>query len=310
MMPVFIGGCPRSGTTLLGAMLGAHSRCVATPESIFTIRPLAARFRQNGNRLSESIIDEVLKTWRFRTWDLPVSKQDLAGLFDSSSLAALLEYLVEEYARKRGKLSFDFWIDHTPQNTSYALTLLEHFPDAKFIHLVRDARAVAASVMRVPWGPNTAEFAARSWLSWVFFGLSAETALSGEQILRVKYENLISAPQETLERICAFCGFDFETEMVKGGGLQVPTYSQWQHRLVGSPPRPERIHAWKNELSRHQVETIEHWTADALLYLGYELEYGLLARPPWMVERGVMIIREYVQRVVNRCLRAVKWKQL
>jgi len=309
MMPVFIGGCPRSGTTLLGAMLGSHSRCVLTPESEFTVYPLASRFVQNGKRLSESTIDEALGTWRFRAWDISVAKSELTSLFDSVSLAPFIEYLVEAYARKHGSYPADYWIDHTPQNITWTSTRLKQFPNAKFIHLVRDGRAVAASIMKLIFGANTPKVAADYWKSSLAFGLAAEGALPKDRILRVKYETLVRDTQETLEKVCDFCGFDFEREMLSGTGFQVPKYARKQHRLVAGLPRADRIDGWKRELKPRQVQLFEYHTADLLLHLGYELEYGGLVEQPGKLEVAAMEIKELARRGVNLCLRAIKWKR-
>ena len=82
-----------------------------------------------------------------------------------------------------------------------AYLLNEEFPKAKYIHLLRDGRAVANSVLSLDWGPNTIPVAARSWVKNVSYGLAAESFFNNEKILRVKYENLTLKPIETLKNM-------------------------------------------------------------------------------------------------------------
>lgn len=306
MDPVFIGGCSRSGTTLLGGMLGGHPDCIATPESPFKIHPLAAQVRRRGNRLVDGDIDLVLSDWFFSTWGLNVSRPQLIGERPPESLADLMQRLVAVYARRHGRAGYRHWIDHTPANIRYVGTLLEHFPTAKVIHLVRDGRAVAASVMRLDWGPNTAKDMARWWTSYISFGLAAEHALADDRILRVRYEDLVTGPSATLARISDFCGMDFHPGMLDGRGFAVPRYTARQHRLVRGPLRPERIDGWQQELTRRQIEIFEHYTGEALTYLGYELQSGLLARPPSTYEKWNMELSEIARRSLNKCLFAIR----
>ena len=66
MKPVFIGGCDRSGTTMLGAMIGAHPDCITTPESQFKISAFQ-NINQNGNQLQQ-YLRNILNNWRYRLW--------------------------------------------------------------------------------------------------------------------------------------------------------------------------------------------------------------------------------------------------
>jgi hypothetical protein len=70
MQPVFIGGCGRSGTTLLGAMLGTHSKCIVTPESKFNYEAIKASMREKGQvdpvQAYEKIINHWSKIWKIQ----------------------------------------------------------------------------------------------------------------------------------------------------------------------------------------------------------------------------------------------------
>ena len=69
---------------------------------------------------------------------------------------------------------------------------------AKFIHLVRAPRAVAASIMPLDWGPNNAIDAARYWVQKIAYGLAFESVYP-EVCLKVKYEDILQEPEKNIQ---------------------------------------------------------------------------------------------------------------
>lgn len=274
---VFIGGVPRSGTTMLGAMLGTAPGCQVTPESQFKIEALRLFSDPLVPPDWPILADFICKHRRFRCWGLDEARLRSVSAF--SDYPAFLQFLVELEAEKNGHTRPACWIDHTPENLKYAVTLAALFPRARFIHLLRDPRAVAASMLAVDWSQKQVYGAARSWLRQVAWALAAETALPG-RVLRVRFEDLVTAPETELRRICAFCGLDYDPAMLAGGDFRVPACTRAQHTLVGRPPRAERSSAWRQELSSREIEIIEWVCGDLLSQLGYRPDYGVRARPP------------------------------
>ncbi|MEE2711619.1 MAG: sulfotransferase [Planctomycetota bacterium] len=275
MRPVFIGGCSRSGTTLLGSMLGAHSDALCTPESQFKTEA----FREH-DPLSPNADLAAAFTWlrhhrRFRFWGLPASPAD-AKLDDG--YRGLLEWIVGRYGDSVGKHESTVWVDHTPNNLERGRALLSVFPEARFVHIVRDGRAVAASVLPLDWGPNTIREAATWWASKLAFGLAAESHLASDQIIRVRYEDLLHHPARELERLCEALDMPFEERMIDATGFQAPSYTTTQHELVGQLPNASRADRWRTQLSDRDIEIFEARAQDLLVYLGYEPVVGGTAR--------------------------------
>lgn len=297
MKPVFIGGCDRSGTTMLGAMLGMHTECLTVPESQFKIDVLRNVNLNEDKANLLSVLNMIKKHPRFRLWSLDI---DSTPISEDTSCSQLIEWIVKKYGEKVGKETCRVWVDHTPANIRYGTTLLNLFPEAKMVHIVRDGRAVASSIMRLDWGPNTIIEAARWWVEKVGYGLAAESSW-GSQIIRLKYEDLVSEPEHTLKTLCAFLNIDYQASMVAGHGFKVPAYTAKQHVLVGKKPDVKRVNAWKEELTPRQVEIFESLTGDFLSYLGYDLKYGVKARKPTTGERLRSDIRElYKKWVINK----------
>ena len=299
MRSVFIGGHPRSGTTLLGAMIGAHSDCICTPESQFKTRVLRdASVKNKGLTDPGTTLRLMNKDWRFRIWGLRIGSVPYDEI---SSYRDFLEFIVKAYGLKAGRPNPLVWVDHTPSNIKNAPVLLEIFPDAKFIHIVRDGRAVASSVMPLDWGPNTIDKAAYSWVKRLSQNLSVESMLGPMRIMRIKFEDLVQHPADAMKQVCRFLAVDYQPQMVEGAGFNVPRYTANQHSLVGKKPDPAEIDTWGTNLTARQVEIFEGIAGDMLLSLGYSLKYGGYTRKMTMVEKMISeIVEAYRGLIANR----------
>jgi hypothetical protein len=182
-----------------------------------------------------------------------------------------LHSLVDGYSTCVDKSSYELWVDHTPKNVRHLQALLTLFPDSKAIHIVRDGRGVAASVMSLDWGPNTVIAAAHWWVHHLAFGLAAESYYGNERVFRVRYEDLVSRPQVELSRICAWLDLEYVDEMSRGGGFEFAQGLFRYHSLIHDAPEASRATAWKDSLSEREIRTFESRTNDLLPYLGYEL---------------------------------------
>jgi hypothetical protein len=282
---VLIGGCPRSGTTLLASLLGEGQGCVVTPESHFKqllLRDHAVNWQQG---LSHALLQ---RDWtaraRFRHWRTSLDLSELPDPLGREDYARLLLRLVAAYGRSHSRPLTQAWVDHTPHNLHDALRLSELFPTARFVHLVRDPRAVAASLLSLDWGPLDAQQAADYWARHLSWGLAAEQALPG-RVQRVSYEQLVTQPVETLTALRQFCGLEPPPSGASAASAAyfLPAFTRQQHQWVGHAPNAARLDAWRRQLAAWQVLTIEHRLADLMPMLGYELScaspLGAVPRP-------------------------------
>ena len=301
MRPIFIGGCDRSGTTLLGSLLGGAPGAVTTPESQFkakVLRELAWPDAPAPQPIAEAL-ETIQSHDRFRTWNTEVPATLLHGRNAPVTLRELLEQIVTCYAQQNAQQSNPaIWVDHDPQNFRIFDELQHHFPDARFVHIVRDGRAVAASLFPLDWGPNTILKAARFWQTNVQLGLDAE-AQHPDCVFRVSYEAIVRQPKETLVRLCNQLDLDFTEAMVEGGQFAVPSYTQGQHALVGRPPDAGRINAWQQNLSPREIELFEAEASTLLSSLEYELT-AESPRPATRGERARLLLSELVQKQIKR----------
>jgi hypothetical protein len=300
--PVFIGGCDRSGTTLLGSVLGSHHSILCVPEAQFKYELFVLASQNNKNIDIEKITDFLVRNWRLGLWGITEEIKNKFQKSGAEDIASILRWLSARYGQKIGKTKFSQWIDHTPSNLRHIFQLLDYFPDARFIHIVRDGRAIAASssFSHLEWGPNTPLEAARFWLEKISYGLAAENTIGPERVIRIRYEDLLLQMNKTLERICDFLKIEVCDEMKKASGFTPHPYTARQHSLVGSPPDPKRAFAWKLSLTTREIEIFESVAGDVLRCLSYKPLFGECARPakPW--ERRSMRLRSVILNIANR----------
>ena len=297
---VFIGGYSRSGTTLLGSMIGTHTECICTPESQFKIdvlRHFREKKRENIN--IETARRMIREHSRYRVLWGNIANADPQTKINS--YPELILWFVNMYAKKEGKSHPSVWVDHSPTNIKNAKTLLELFPDSKFIHIIRDGRGVAASIMPLDWGPNTVYKTACSWKSRVSLYLALEASLKNNQILRVRYEDLLQGTDSTLRDLCSFLDLKYQPQMIRGKGFKVPIYQDKQHALIGKEPDKSRSNAWEKTLTPRQIEIFESVAGELLAFLGYPLTFGNNARKINLMDKIVSGIQEmYKGKIVNK----------
>lgn len=299
LRPVFVGGCSRSGTTLLGAMLGADAGVVTVPEAEFKWDALKDGTRFDGTVQVGRFLDFLTADPKFAYWQVHPPPASPGQRSQRADLAAVLTDIVTRYADASGKPRATTWIDHTPGNINHVPTLSGIFPDAMFVHIVRDGRAVAASVMPLDFGPNTAAEAADHWSSEVAAGLAAARHLGDDRVVTVRFEDLLHEPDDTLRTLCKQLDIPFGEEMVRRRDYRVQTYSAEQHALVSRPPDPSRAEAWRRQLSAREIEVFEARTGELLRALGYRMEHGITARNLTRWEHVVTGSRSAVRRYLT-----------
>ncbi|MFP4643772.1 MAG: sulfotransferase family protein [Spirochaetales bacterium] len=221
---------------------------------------------------SAQFVERVRKHWRLRIWDIDAELDAVRdSLASSESLGDIVLRIVQLYGEKNDVTGRKYWIDHTPENVRYGVTLSSFFPGAKFVHIVRDGRGVANSVLRLPWGPVSARDAGQWWAQRVGYGLALESAL-GDRVIRVYYEDLISNPDLELQRLAAFISAEISTDRsTLNTGFRLPAYTRRQHALVSGAAEQSRVSAWKTEMEAADVVAFERASFDFLEYLGYAL---------------------------------------
>lgn len=265
MKKVFLIGCPRSGTTWLQIILGAHPK-------IATAR--------------ETHLFDIYLHRLYDRWDAEEKAQDKDGLRVLLSRAEF-DGLCGQFARAvinkiaATKPGAEVVLEKTPGNIKKHQMIKQIFPDAKFLHIVRDPRAVAASLLaakREPWGnwaPNDVYAAARMWRDHIT-PARREMVLYGDDLKEIRYEDLSNNPSAVVHDIWKWLGIlpikfdplEFSIETIKAESDEAVQRSPaWENRENFF--RHGTINGWTNELSRDQISIVEGITAEFLDEYGY-----------------------------------------
>lgn len=265
----FVVGCPRSGTTWLRMLLAQHPAVVSTRET----------------HLFDNYIAELQKAWN-RSARRPTATGLNAALTEDQfrSLCAGFAQGVMQYISK-GNPGAKALVEKTPAHVRHAPLILELLPEAHFIHLIRDPRAVVASLCAAgrtwarSWASPDPVENARIWVRDVSAG--REIASLTKQNMAVKYEDLLeptgwcvlrdifrwmglAANQDFCQRAVAECGL--ERLRQKRDGLK----SQGLASVDGADFfRKGKADSWTRELSRRQVEAVEYIAGDLMRECGY-----------------------------------------
>lgn len=304
MKQIFIGGCPRSGTTFLGDVLGSAVELLCLPETHF-IAEWAGEFARSGfaaDRLAALVRNHA----RYRIAPFKLTSEDWSDVAEAPTYEAFFDRFCARYARQAGKPRIEGWIDQSPPNLRHAAELVRSFPDAYFIHIIRDGRAVANSLFSQDWGPATGLRAADYWAKAVGLGLAAALVVRPERMLTIRYEDVVRDFDRTSARIAAFLGSD-GLQFSAGGGLVLPAHHRQTHPDFGGPPDPSKIEAWQNKLPAREIELFE-WRAGHLLEnLGYQRQFPIAAAPR-MVERLAIEARDVIGQYRKRRSSRNRWR--
>jgi hypothetical protein len=280
-------------------MLGAHPEVVCPPEVPF-IGPLASLLHGDRSDVSVKRIHRTIQSnYKFAFWDLSPADLEACSEVKVTSYREIIDEYVRRFAQQNDRPCPTFWVDHSPTTLMYSSRLSSEFPEAKFIHLIRDGRAVCASWIPLDWGPNTIVWAARTWAMHVGYALAAEASLSPTNVRRVTYESLVTTPEAVLNALCEWIGLSYHPAMLTSSGLRVPTYTRNQHRLVGGQADPKRIDSWRGKLTSREIELFEHITGDLLVHLGYELAGGGWSAGPGRLEMARFELTERASQLAH-----------
>lgn len=293
---LFIGGTPKSGTTLLISLLDNHPQLIVLPEETFYLEQRDKFLRLNGyeNRLSfllEKTDLRFLAMGRYEPKDGGSPDARDYGGFDYKRFASLAtefirqpgmndSLLFSEVVRAYGiVLGADWhncrrWVEKSTSNEVRHEALDELFPEAKLIQMLRDPRAIFASrkgrLMEQSGHHTKAHRLVREWNR-----SSQETPRlrrDPSRFLVIRYEDLVRKPMEVLEAVCKFGGFDFNEKMLEptraGSGWEGNSAFHSTFKGISA----SSLDVWKDRLSEDEIWWIELHCRKGMELAGYPLK--------------------------------------
>jgi hypothetical protein len=265
MTPVVVLGVSRSGTTLLKAMLDSHSQLAIPSESYF----IPQLWDRHGARPSrDAFVDDLRRLAKIREWG--VDPEDVGRrLPERPTFSEAVQAIYRAYAEARGKPRFG---DKTPLYLQHLGVLERAFPHACYVHIVRDGRDAALSLLAMTRRPRfnlarprgVADFAC----AWRREVRAAQRFGRDRRYLELRYEDLVADPEGRLREVCAFLELEYEPGMLEYHRRADPALSADHPRLAEPPVRDTR--SWRRDLGAPDVRLFEAIAGDVLEELGYE----------------------------------------
>lgn len=284
--PIFIIGCPRSGTTLLASILNRHSQIASGTETHFF--DFVSRRNYNWKEftltsftqlLAESRIQDFIQAAGISKEKLiknykqdPQSKYQSKLEIDQFYKKEVFDLLINSFLDSRSKARL---CENTPQHLSHIEEILTLYPQAKFIHLIRDGRDTIRSLMQMPWRPNGLLNNARFWVQNLKEVSRTINKLGTNSILEIRYEELVLKPEESLKLICDFLEEEYEPGLLDNSKDQAAIYSNWESswkQKTRTQLNTDSINSWQTELDQDSQALLNWYLKDILTGLGYEVQ--------------------------------------
>ncbi len=280
---VFVVGMNRSGTTLLRMMLDAHPQLTIPPETHFV--PDLIKAAREPDATPEDALAAMKSA---REWgDFGFSDEEMLG-----RLRALPELkpgpavrtFYEAYTEQQGKPR---WGEKTPTYVQKMKLIQRALPEARFVHVIRDGRDVALSVLDRTVRELTAADIAKRWRKKI--GKAREDSPKLDHYLEIRYEDLILETEPVLRRVAEFIDLPWDDAMLDyhersgerlkemaralpgdGRAKELSVERRMAtHAMTTKPPSTDRVARWRTQMTPEQRTGFEAVAGDLLDELGY-----------------------------------------
>jgi hypothetical protein len=241
----------------------------------------------NVHRLISDISRERFFVRSGRNWGFVFDPVRAAGAVRTRTYAGVLDAIFGQLAAHNG---MDRWGDKTPQYNDDLGVLRQLFPDAQFVHMVRDGRDVSLSIRLTGFGPKNACECAEDWANALASIDAFTRQLPPDQFLEVRYEDLTKDPSATLERLGRFLGIDDADGRV----------ASYIRAHVTAEVKSNNSEKWRRALPAGEIARFEGVAGSWLARYGYALVHEGAAPVPGVAARAYWRARGRLTRLTNR----------
>ena len=316
--PVFVLGSGRSGTTITASLLNHLPGVQIAKETGYIGQNLALLHDIENPDTLDRLVMNVNSWLEKERWEHTASIQgflDFCQRYQFFGSAAFIHYVWQlDCNVPWDELSFIG--DNTPLYVMAIPAIQELLPNARFIHIVRDPRDVICSVLKMRFGADDVVVAAMEWHLTLGCWLMAERIVSADRRMECRYEDLCTAPEQTMDCLAKFLN---RTEADAVAALA-------KHSTVGSKPNtgfekvatashharltehisPSRVGRYKSELTVAQIQAIEEIAQYGMLAYGYEPSGW--HEHPLIRENRIRLLKSMIKDLANRSLKRLRGK--
>lgn len=273
--PVFVVGCHRSGTNLVYDNLLSSGGFAIQRIFLPIYKMLIPHFGPlNKLKNRQRIVETWLRSKGFRRSGLNAHEIASQLMAECRSGGDFIRIVMENVTSQQGARR---WVLYDPDNALIIPRVKSDFPNALFVHMIRDGRDIAVSLKKMggfrplPWDrkSRSLEATALFW-DWMVNKGREGGRLFPDDYIEVHYEDLVSDPRTTLARLGGFLHLDLDYERIQKAALGTLTKSNSSFR----DQEKEKVHPlnrWKQKLASAQIASIEALVGRTLVDTGYSL---------------------------------------
>lgn len=262
---------------MLGLMLQAHPRIAIPPENRFFLpayfeRETYGDLDQPENR--RLLADKIVRTkgGQFKDLGLDPGKITERIVTSGCTIGSALGLVLRAYADRFGKTR---WGDKRPGYHSYISMIQRMFPDAQFVHIVRDGRDAVASMKFGPsWDRSISTYRrVVAWMEAIEHTREAQRTLRSDSYYELQYEKLVTEPEKELRQLVDFVGEPFDDAMLNPQSVagQVVPEHKTHHARTHEPVSTSSIGRFHERLELWELQLCEAVMGERLQEFGYEL---------------------------------------
>jgi len=267
--PIFIVGSERSGTTLFRLMLSHHPKISVCSEFEYAVDPIMF-----SNRLNDrEALNQLSQNWIFKSHGVKLDHE-------------------QSWSQNMQKILKDFQFNEQKELSTAIVhknfdRLLRIWPNAKFIHLYRDPRDVAKSVVNMGWASHVLSGAKR-WVHAEQCWQKISSEVPQDRFIEISFESLIQSPKSELNKVCRFMGIQFDNNMM-----------QYQKSSTYQQPDKSICQSWKRKLNDSEIALLEHQLKSWLIKYNYGFS-GLNPKKPSALLMHLLPLKDWFYRFTQR----------
>jgi LPS sulfotransferase NodH len=281
--PIFIVSSPRSGSTLLRLILDAHPN-IAIPSPAWIYEYILPFLYSYGDLTDEAnfreMVQDMIEMPTIKEWMVDFTVDEVVEKCPNRSFKEAYDYLHVKDAEAKGKIR---WGEKSPRNGYWIEEIKADFPDAQFIHIIRDGRDMAIDISQSQsMRPCSVLMGAHFWKHYVS-GITKDIAkLDAADRYTIKYESMCADPETELKKLCDYLGEDFDPAMLRHS--ETPSTKKWasigNHVATGAPISTKYCEMYKTRLKGIDAQVLESVIGDLLQQYGYPVSGDPKTLPP------------------------------
>jgi hypothetical protein len=269
--PIFIFGCPRSGTSLLSKILNSHPR-IAIPYESHIYNTFYSWLKYYGDlkvaKNRERLVDDIFSTDVFHDWFPAPNRDHTLNAIERYDFHGVVEAIMSAWAQDQGKQR---WGEKTPAHLFYWREILDGFPNVQIIHIVRDGRDCALSWKQSRVGPKHIYLTAQGWVKNLETIDDLKPVLNQDSFFEIKYEELVSNTELTVQKMCEFLGEEYTPEMLDFYKDKIPYKTDQQNlQNLARPIITDNTEKWRTKMTDRELRICEAITGSTLDKYGYQ----------------------------------------